>query len=148
MKISKAQAEANRAALVHAASRLFREKGLDGTGIAEICQAAGLTAGALYSHFPSQDALAAEALAHGQPGSNTLARSFFSFFISIFCSCSSFPWRAPLLFFNPHLPPPARPPSPHTPAWPRGRRCFPPRGPGPAPTPAQIPTPAARHSTA
>ena len=70
MKISKQQAAANKAALVQAASRLFREQGLDGTGIAEICQAAGLTQGALYSHFPTKDALAAEALAHGQAASN------------------------------------------------------------------------------
>jgi TetR/AcrR family transcriptional repressor of nem operon len=39
-------------------------------GVAEICQAAGLTHGALYAQFPSKEALAAEALAQG------LERSF------------------------------------------------------------------------
>lgn len=63
MKISKEKSEANRAALVETASRLFREKGIDGVGVAEISKSAGLTHGALYSHFPSKEALAAEALA-------------------------------------------------------------------------------------
>lgn len=63
MKISKEKSEANRAALVETASRLFREKGIDGVGVAEISKSAGLTHGALYAHFPSKEALAAEALA-------------------------------------------------------------------------------------
>lgn len=63
MKISKEKSEANRAALVETASRLFREKGIDGVGVAEISKLAGLTHGALYAHFPSKEALAAEALA-------------------------------------------------------------------------------------
>jgi TetR/AcrR family transcriptional repressor of nem operon len=62
MKISKEKSEANRAALVETASRLFREKGIDGVGVAEISKSAGLTHGALYAHFPSKEALAAEAL--------------------------------------------------------------------------------------
>ena len=53
-----AQAEANRAALVETASRLFRQKGIDGVGVAEISKSAGLTHGALYAHFPSKEALA------------------------------------------------------------------------------------------
>ena len=63
MKISKEKSEANRAALVETASRLFRQKGIDGVGVAEISKSAGLTHGALYAHFPSKEALAAEALA-------------------------------------------------------------------------------------
>ena len=46
---------------MQAAARLFRERGIDGVGIAEICEAAGLTHGALYAQFPSKEALAAEA---------------------------------------------------------------------------------------
>jgi TetR/AcrR family transcriptional repressor of nem operon len=65
MKVTKEQAAANRAALVQAASRLFRERGIDGVGVAEICRAAGLTHGALYAQFTSKEALAAEALAYG-----------------------------------------------------------------------------------
>lgn len=65
MKVTKERAAANRAALVRAASRLFRERGIDGVGVAEISQRAGLTHGALYAQFPSKDALAAEALGDG-----------------------------------------------------------------------------------
>jgi TetR/AcrR family transcriptional repressor of nem operon len=65
MKVTKQRAAENRAALVRAAGRLFRERGIDGVGVAEIGKAAGLTYGALYAQFPSKDALAAEALAEG-----------------------------------------------------------------------------------
>jgi len=65
MKVSKEKAAQNRVALVEAAARLFRERGIDGVGVAEIGKAAGLTHGALYAHFESKDALAAEALAYG-----------------------------------------------------------------------------------
>lgn len=44
-----------------AAARLYREKGLDGVGVAEITRDAGLTHGGLYRHFESKDALAREA---------------------------------------------------------------------------------------
>lgn len=43
------------------ASRLFRERGFDGVGVAEIMKTADLTHGAFYAHFPSKDALVAEA---------------------------------------------------------------------------------------
>jgi TetR/AcrR family transcriptional repressor of nem operon len=65
MKISKEKAAENRLALVQAAARLFKEKGIDGVGVAEISKEAGLTHGALYAHFPSKEALAAEAMAYG-----------------------------------------------------------------------------------
>lgn len=70
MKISKEKALENRNALIMAASRLFREHGIDGVGVAEISKAAGLTHGALYAHFDSKDALAAEALAYGAQSNN------------------------------------------------------------------------------
>ncbi|HWX34197.1 MAG TPA: TetR/AcrR family transcriptional regulator [Steroidobacteraceae bacterium] len=63
MKVTKEKAAENRAALVRAASRLFRERGIDGVGVAEISKKAGLTHGALYAQFPSKEALAAEAFA-------------------------------------------------------------------------------------
>ena len=63
MKVTKAKAAENRAAIVAAASRLFRERGFDGVGVAEIMQAAGLTHGGFYGNFASKDALAAEACA-------------------------------------------------------------------------------------
>lgn len=69
MKVKKEQSDANRAALLKAAGPLFREKGIDGVGVAELCKSAGLTHGALYSHFESKAALAAEALTEGHKAS-------------------------------------------------------------------------------
>jgi TetR/AcrR family transcriptional repressor of nem operon len=69
LKVTKEKAAENRAALVQAAGRLFRERGIDGVGVAEISKEAGLTHGALYAQFPSKEALAAEAFASGlKPG--------------------------------------------------------------------------------
>ena len=70
MKITKEKAEQNRSALVQAASKLFREKGIDGVGVAEISKAAGLTHGALYAHFQSKEELAAEAFAWSMAQAN------------------------------------------------------------------------------
>jgi len=64
MKVTKEKSAENRRALVRAASKLFRQYGIDGIGVADIGKEAGLTHGALYAQFPSKDALAAEALAH------------------------------------------------------------------------------------
>ncbi len=61
MKVSKEKAAEHRAAIVTAAGRLFRERGFDKVGVAEITKAAGLTHGGFYGHFASKDALAAEA---------------------------------------------------------------------------------------
>jgi TetR/AcrR family transcriptional repressor of nem operon len=47
MKVSKTQAAENRAGIVDAAARLYREKGLSGVGVAEITRDAGLTHGVL-----------------------------------------------------------------------------------------------------
>ena len=58
------------------AARLFRERGFSGVGVAEIMKAAGLTHGAFYAHFPSKDALAAEAVERAFAQSN--ARIFAS----------------------------------------------------------------------
>ncbi|MGB6985862.1 MAG: TetR/AcrR family transcriptional regulator [Candidatus Aquilonibacter sp.] len=66
MKVTKEQSAENRRALVRAASKLFRQHGIEGVGVADIGKEAGLTHGALYAQFPSKDALAAEALADGQ----------------------------------------------------------------------------------
>jgi TetR/AcrR family transcriptional repressor of nem operon len=69
MKVTKEKSAENRAALVETAARLFRERGIDGVGVAEISKAAGLTHGALYAQFPSKQALVAEALADGMAAS-------------------------------------------------------------------------------
>jgi TetR/AcrR family transcriptional repressor of nem operon len=69
MKVTKEKSAENRAALTQTAARLFRERGIDGVGVAEISKAAGLTHGALYAQFPSKQALVAEALAHAMAAS-------------------------------------------------------------------------------
>jgi TetR/AcrR family transcriptional repressor of nem operon len=63
LKVTKKKVAENRAALLLAAARLFRERGIDGVGVDEICKKAGLSHGALYAQFQSKEALAAEAFA-------------------------------------------------------------------------------------
>lgn len=41
-----------RARLINSATRLFRQRGYDGTGLAEILSEAGVPKGSLYHHFP------------------------------------------------------------------------------------------------
>lgn len=65
MKITKAQVQANRARVVETASALFRERGYDGIGVADLMHAAGLTHGGFYKHFGSKADLMAEAAACG-----------------------------------------------------------------------------------
>jgi TetR/AcrR family transcriptional repressor of nem operon len=62
MKVTKEKSAKDRQALVDAASKLVRERGYDGVGVAEISHAAGLTQGSLYSHFGSKSDLVAEAI--------------------------------------------------------------------------------------
>lgn len=64
MRVTKEKAAAHRAAIVKAAGRLFRKRGIEGVGLAEITKAAGLTHGGFYGHFDSKDQLAAEACEH------------------------------------------------------------------------------------
>lgn len=61
MKVSREQAAQNRENIVDVAGALFRERGYDGVGIADIMQAAGLTHGGFYRHFASKDDLADQA---------------------------------------------------------------------------------------
>ncbi|CAM4137506.1 MAG: TetR/AcrR family transcriptional regulator [Stenotrophomonas sp.] len=65
MKVTKAQAQANRAHIVETASTLFRERGYDGVGVADLMAAAGFTHGGFYKHFGSKADLMAEAAACG-----------------------------------------------------------------------------------
>ncbi|MGE0282099.1 MAG: TetR/AcrR family transcriptional regulator [Rhizobiaceae bacterium] len=62
MRVSREQAAENRKRIVKTAGRLFREKGFDGIGVADLMKAAGLTHGGFYGHFESKEALAAEAI--------------------------------------------------------------------------------------
>lgn len=65
MKVTKKQAQANRAHIVETASALFRERGYDGVGIADLMAAAGFTQGGFYKHFRSKADLMAEAATCG-----------------------------------------------------------------------------------
>lgn len=65
MKVTKAQAQANRAHIVETAATLFRERGYDGVGVADLMAAAGFTHGGFYKHFGSKADLMAEAAACG-----------------------------------------------------------------------------------
>jgi TetR/AcrR family transcriptional repressor of nem operon len=60
-RVSRQQTDANRAAITEAASRLIRERGIDGLSVADLMAAAGLTHGGFYGHFDSKEALAATA---------------------------------------------------------------------------------------
>src|ERR1700682_777881 len=59
MGVSRQQAVENRCALVAAAEKLFRERGVDAVRLAELMKAAGFTQGGFYNHFKSKDALVA-----------------------------------------------------------------------------------------
>jgi TetR/AcrR family transcriptional regulator, transcriptional repressor for nem operon len=63
MKVTKAQALENRARIVDTAANLFRERGYDGVGVADLMAAAGFTHGGFYKHFASKADLMAEAAA-------------------------------------------------------------------------------------
>ena len=61
MKVSREQAAENRERIIQVAAKLFRERGFDGIGVADLMKAAGLTHGGFYGHFASKEDLAAEA---------------------------------------------------------------------------------------
>jgi AcrR family transcriptional regulator len=74
-------APASRKQLTHdrildTAARVLRDAGFQGVGVADIMNRAGLTHGGFYAHFPSRDALLAEALERaGQDSQARLQRS-------------------------------------------------------------------------
>ena len=76
MRVSREKAAENRERIIDAAGVLFRAKGFDGIGVADIMKAADLTHGGFYGHFASKDDLAAQASrrAHGALGRQVGAR--------------------------------------------------------------------------
>lgn len=58
-KIAKAESHER---IVKVAAEVFRERGIDGIGVADLMQCAGLTQGGFYRHFGSRDDLVAEAV--------------------------------------------------------------------------------------
>jgi TetR/AcrR family transcriptional repressor of nem operon len=61
MKLTREQTEKNRTAILETAQRLFRERGFEGVGVADLMREAGFTHGGFYNHFSSKEALAMEA---------------------------------------------------------------------------------------
>jgi len=68
MRVTRERRAENRQRILAEASRLFREKGVQGVGVAEITQAAGMTHGGFYGHFASKEILLAEAIAYALTG--------------------------------------------------------------------------------
>jgi len=56
------RSEETRNHILEAATHLFSKTGYDATGVAEICQAAGVSKGAFYHHFPTKQAVFLELL--------------------------------------------------------------------------------------
>ena len=70
MRLTKEQATENRQSIIETAGRLFRASGFHGVSVADLMKAAGFTHGGFYNHFPSKEALAAEAALAGLQRSN------------------------------------------------------------------------------
>src|SRR5438067_4377383 len=61
MRVSRVQAAENRQTVINVASRLFSERCIDGIGLKDLMEGAGLTQGAFYKQFGSKEDLAVEA---------------------------------------------------------------------------------------
>lgn len=61
MKVSREQAAQNRERIVDAATQLFRERGFEGIGVADLMKTVGLTHGGFYGHFSSKEDLMTQA---------------------------------------------------------------------------------------
>ncbi len=62
MKLTKEAVERNRERVIDTAATLFREKGIDGVGVADLMKAAGMTHGGFYRQFKSKDDLIVQAV--------------------------------------------------------------------------------------
>ena len=69
MRVTREQAAENHDRIVETAARLFRERGFEGVGVAELMQAAGLTHGGFYGHFESKEELMERACERALEGS-------------------------------------------------------------------------------
>lgn len=61
MRVTREQAVLNRERIIQVASKLFRERGFDGVGVADLMKSAGLTHGGFYGNFASKEDLMAQA---------------------------------------------------------------------------------------
>ncbi len=64
MRYDENHKQETRARVLKVAAKALREKGPDKLGVAEVMQAAGLTHGGFYAHFPSKEAFLTESLRH------------------------------------------------------------------------------------
>lgn len=69
MRVTREEALENHDRIVEAAARLFRERGFEGIGVADLMKAAGLTHGGFYGHFASKEDLMAKACERALEGS-------------------------------------------------------------------------------
>ena len=69
MRVSRAKAAENRKRIIEVAAKLFRERGFDGIGVAELMKSAGLTHGGFYGNFASKEDLMAHACSYALKGS-------------------------------------------------------------------------------
>jgi TetR/AcrR family transcriptional repressor of nem operon len=60
VRVTREQAAAHREKILDVAGTLFRKRGFNGIGVADIMKQAGLTHGGFYGHFESKEDLAAE----------------------------------------------------------------------------------------
>ena len=72
MGVTKQQAIENKKAIVDAAEKLFRQRGVAAVGLTELTKAAGFTQGGFYNHFKSKDALVAAVMDKAMEGGAAL----------------------------------------------------------------------------
>ena len=72
MGVTKQKAIENKKAIVEAAEKLFRERGVAAVGLTELTKAAGFTQGGFYNHFKSKDALVAAVMDKAMEGGAAL----------------------------------------------------------------------------
>src|SRR5258707_4407405 len=70
LDVSRERAAESRRAIVAAATRLFRERGVEAVGLSELMKHAGFTQGGFYNHFESKADLVAEVLASAMAEGN------------------------------------------------------------------------------
>ncbi|HWT98072.1 MAG TPA: TetR/AcrR family transcriptional regulator [Terriglobales bacterium] len=73
-RVSQEQAAKHREEIIHAAAKLFREKGIDGVSVPELMESVGLTHGGFYKQFASKDELMSLALGEAFRQSHELGK--------------------------------------------------------------------------
>lgn len=61
MELTMSKGDETRERIIAKAAELFNQRGLEGTSMADLMEATGLEKGGIYRHFPSKEAVAAEA---------------------------------------------------------------------------------------